>query len=81
MSESRMIGSLDAKMRREQEIKTRIRAEGPMVELQRYSDGSESGVERYERTIVPDDGRESFTIRGTVRWWRSADAVRISKGQ
>ena len=81
MSESRIVGSVDAKMRREKEIRAKIRQDGPTIELQRYSDGSESGVERYERTIVPDDGREPFVIKGTVRWWRSADAVRISKGQ
>jgi hypothetical protein len=78
MSESKMIGYVDAKRRQEKRQKAYKRSKNPWQEFTKHPDGSESGVEGYVRTIVPDDGREPFEVRGKVFWWRSAYAIEKS---
>jgi hypothetical protein len=76
MSENRMIGEIDAKRKREGEIKLRKKNQWPWEEYEKLPDGSERGIEGYVRVITPDDGRPPFEIRGTVRWWRHRDVAR-----
>lgn len=76
MSENRMIGDLDAKIRRAKDVKLRKKNEWPWSEVRTNADGSVSGIEGYVRVIEPDDGRAPFEIRGTVRWWHHKDTVK-----
>jgi hypothetical protein len=75
MSESKMIGDLDAKRRQVKFLREKKKNEWPWQEFTRHEDGSESGIEGYLYTPHGAD----FQIRGTVRWWRSAAAVEAAK--
>jgi hypothetical protein len=73
MSESRIVGDLDAKRKRDAFV--RKASVWPWLEFERLPDGSERGIEGYLYTPFGAD----FQLKGVVRWYRSADAIAASK--
>jgi len=79
MSESKMIGEIDVKIRQAKARRDRERDnkknEWPWQEYQKLEDGSERGIEGY--VYIPYGA--DFEIRGTVRYWRSAECIKHAK--
>ena len=66
MSEDKMIGMIDAKLRSRRAKKSR---EWGQSEYKRNPDGSTQGYEEYFYPVKNNQG-EIYELRGAVRWWR-----------